>query len=268
MTISAEKAADKTQTGKHIEDENLGAYSELFSAKSGSNGQDGGIVSALLTAGLQRGLFDVAVVVKRKEGYQAEAVAAENAAEVEAAKGTKYLRVLTTPKLRELVAEGRKKIAVVCTPCQAKAARKIQQTLKQQAPDLEVTIVGLFCFEAFNYAKLKQQTQKTLGINIDKAEKIQISKGKFTAYINGKAHSCRAKDLDGAVEEGCRFCSDFQALHADISVGSVGSPSGYSTVIVRTDAGKRLLENLGITKADVDKEEIVKLSKLKKKHAK
>jgi coenzyme F420 hydrogenase subunit beta len=267
MANTAEKGADKTQTGTQIEDGNLGSYNELFSAKSSIKGQDGGVVSALLVEGLQRGLFDVAVVVARKEGYRAEAVAAENVAEVEAAKGTKYLRVLTAPKLRELVAKGRKRIAVVGTPCQAKAARAIQKNLKQQVPDAEITIVGLFCFEAFNYAKLKTQTQELLGINIDEAQKTQIRQGKFTAYLDHREYSCRVGDLEGAVEGGCRFCDDFSAWHADVSAGSVGSPSGYSTVIVRTDAGKRLIENLGICRAEANKEEIAKVCKLKKAHA-
>jgi coenzyme F420-reducing hydrogenase beta subunit len=238
---------------KEIKDENLGAYSDLFSAKSGIEGQDGGIVTALLVKGIEEGMFDSAIVVQRKEGYNAEAVIAKNISEVMSARGTKYLRVRVTPKLRELVDQGKNRIAIVCTPCEVKAARKIQQTLKNNSPDSEVTIIG--------------EIKTRLGIDIDKAEKTQIRKGKFTVNLDGKEYSCKVKDLNGAVEKACHYCDDFSAQLADISVGSVGSQIGYSTVIVRSEVAKKLLENLDVTKEAVDKEEIIKLSKLKRERA-
>ena len=84
-------------------DENLGVYSDLFSAKSSIDGQDGGVATALLISGMQKGLFDAALVCKRIDGYYSEAVVAENAEEVKAAKGTKYMRVHMMGKLAELV---------------------------------------------------------------------------------------------------------------------------------------------------------------------
>ncbi len=40
----------------------------------------------------------------------------------------------------------------------------------------------------------------------------------------------------------CRACGDLTAVYSDISVGSIGSEEGWSTILVRTEAGKRLLE--------------------------
>jgi coenzyme F420 hydrogenase subunit beta len=252
---------------KEIKDEHLGAYSDLFSAKGGIDGQDGGIVTSLLIKGIKEGMFDSAIVVQRKEGYNAEAVIAENISEVMAARGTKYLRVRVTPKLRELVDQGKKRIAIVCTPCEAKAARNIQLTLMSNSSNVDVTIIGLFCFEAFNGTKLKEEIKTRLGVDIDKAEKTQIRKGKFLLYLDGKEYSCKVRDLDKATEKACHYCDDFSAQLADISVGSVGSQIGYSTVIVRSEVGKKLLENLDIAKEGIDKEEIIKLSRFKKQRA-
>jgi coenzyme F420 hydrogenase subunit beta len=252
---------------KGTKNENLGVYCDIFSAKSGVDGQDGGIVTALLVKGIKEGIFDSAIVVQRKEGYNAESVVADNVNDVMAARGTKYLRVRVTPKLRELVDQGKKKIAIVCTPCEVRAARKIQQTLKRNSSNQELTILGLFCSEAFNYGKLKEEIKTRLGADIDKAEKTQIRKGKFIMHLKGKEYSCNVRDLDKAVEKGCHYCDDFSARLADISVGAVGSQNGYSTVIVRSEAGKKLLENLDIAKEEVDKEEIIKLSRLKKQRA-
>jgi coenzyme F420 hydrogenase subunit beta len=50
------------------------------------------------------------------------------------------------------------------------------------------------------------------------------------------------KDFHGAALKGCDECSDFLGRAADVSVGSVGSTAGYSSLIVRTEAGARALD--------------------------
>ena len=250
---------------KGTKDEDLGVYCDMFSAKSGVEGQDGGVVTALLIRGFEEGILDSAIVVRRGEGYSAEAVVATNASEVSAAKGTKYVRVNVIQKLRDLISQGKKRIAIVCTPCQVKAARKIQQTLKN---DCEITIIGLFCFEAYDSAKLKKEIKTRLNVDLDKAEKTQIRHGKFSVVSNGQESSCKVRELDNATEKACGFCDDFISKFADISVGSVGSKNGCSTVIVRSKCGERLLENLGFIKESVDKDEIARLAKFKRKRAK
>lgn len=252
---------------KGNKDENFGIYSEILAGKSSIDGQDGGIATALLVSGMQKGLFDSAIVVKRTDGYNSEAIVAENIDEIINAKGTKYLRVKMMSKLGQLINNGKKKIAIVGTACEVRAARRIQQILLKEFPDVEITIVGLFCFEAFDYEKLKRETQRLLGVDLDKAEKTQIHKGKFIVQTDGKECSCSVRDLNKAIENGCAYCDDFTAKLADVSVGSVGSPDGYSTALVRSERGKKLIEKLELAKADVNTEEITKLSILKKKRA-
>jgi coenzyme F420-reducing hydrogenase beta subunit len=250
---------------KGTKDGDLGVYCDLFSAKSIIEGQDGGVVSALLVKGFREGLFDTAVVVRRMQGYNAEAVVAENAEDALSAKGTKYLKVNVTKKLRELISQGKRRIAIVCTPCEAAVARRIQQTIDKEC---EITIIGLFCFESFNREKLIDEVKARLGVELGSAEKTQIRQGKFTATVNGKEASCRVRDLDGAVEKACHLCDDFTSRLADVSVGSVGSKQGYSTVIVRSNRGENLVQNLDAAKDTVDKQEIAKLAQFKKKRSK
>jgi len=252
---------------KGTADENIGVYSDMFSAKSSINGQDGGVASALLVSGVERGLFDSAIVVKRISGYWAEAVVAENVDGILQAKGTKYIRVHMMSKLADLIAKGKRKIAVVGTACQVRAARRVQRSLLGEHPDLELTIIGLFCFEEFNYYKLKEETKRLLGVDFDRAEKTQIRKGKYIVQVDGKENSVSVKELSNAVEKGCLSCPDFTANYSDISVGSVGSDDGYSTVIVRSDVGEKLLERLDLAKGKVKKEEVTKVAIQKKKRA-
>ena len=253
---------------KGTADEDIGVYSELFAAKSSIKGQDGGVATALLVSGMKKGMFDAAIVVKRTDGYFAEAVIAENADEVAEGKGTKYLRIPLVSKLEELLEKGKRKIAIVGMACEVRAARRIQQVLLETYPDLELTVIGLFCYECFDYFKLKEETAKLMDVDLDSVEKTQIQKGKFIVQVKGTEKSISVKDLNKAVEGRCLDCPDFSAEYADISVGSVGSDEGYSTVIVRSDVGKVLFESLNLAKTKADKEEIAKLSVLKKKRAK
>ena len=249
---------------KGTKDEDLGIYCDLFSARSSIKGQDGGVVTALLTKGLHEGTFDAAIVVRFTDGYTAEAVVAETAEDVLTAKGTKYLKVNVTKKMRELINQGKKRIAVVCTPCEVSKARKIQQTTGK---DCEITIIGLFCFEAFNKDRLREEMKTHLGVDLNSVEKMQVQQGKFTAQVEGRAVSCRVKDLDCASEKTCRFCDDFTSRLADVSVGSVGSKLGYFTVVVRSEVGEKLVKNLEAAKDTVDKPEVAKLAKFKKARA-
>jgi coenzyme F420-reducing hydrogenase beta subunit/Na+-translocating ferredoxin:NAD+ oxidoreductase RnfD subunit len=253
---------------KGTADENIGVYSDMFAAKSSIDGQDGGVATALLISGMKKKMFDSAIVVQRTDGYWAEAVIAENVDEIMKAKGTKYIRVNMMSTIGDLLAKGKRKIALVGTACQVRAARRLQKMLLREFPELELAIIGLFCYEEFDYEKLKGQTAKLLGVNLDLAEKTQIHKGKYIVRVDGKDHTVSVKKLDDAVEKRCLRCPDFTAKYSDISVGAVGSADGYSTVIVRSDVGKKLLEKLDLDKGKLEKDEITKLAILKEDRAK
>jgi predicted molibdopterin-dependent oxidoreductase YjgC len=98
-TLAEDVEKIERQFLKGKKDENFGVYSEVFAAKSSIDGQDGGVATALLVSGMQRGLFDAAIVVQRTDGYNSEAVIAENVDDIIKAKGTKYLRVKMMSKL-------------------------------------------------------------------------------------------------------------------------------------------------------------------------
>jgi coenzyme F420-reducing hydrogenase beta subunit len=249
---------------KGHKDADLGVYCNMFSAKTVFEGQDGGVVTALLVKGFKKGLFDSAIVVHHKGGYKAEAKVAKSAEEAIAAKGTKYLRVDVTAKLRELVDQGKKRIAIVCTPCETKKVRKIQQTLPINC---QITVIGLFCFRAFNKAKLKEEISKRFKVNLDEAEETRVHHGKFILHVDGKEHICQLKDLDSAMDNVCAYCEDFTAQFADISVGSTGSREGFSTVIVRSKVGEDLIEKLNACIEAVDKASVAKLVKSKRERA-
>ncbi len=260
---------DEFLTG--VRDEELGVYSSIIAGKALHKlprGQDGGIVSSLLVAGLENDMIDAAIVVPRKtEGVRA--AIANEVGEIAAARGTKYVRVSVISSLIDALREGKRRIAVVGTPCQIRAIRKMQKDglLKNEFPDAQIILLGLFCFESFRQRDLKNLINGIMGIDLDDADKIQITKGSYVVSIGDEDRSCSVKDLEAAVSAGCQFCSDFVSRLADISVGSVGSPEGYSTVIIRSGTGKRLVEADGFSGAEVNRDEIVRLSRLKRRRA-
>jgi len=219
------------------QDEGFGIFHEVSAVQKASGGDDRGVVTSLLLEGMRSGLFDSAVVVRRGTCQRAEAFIAENPEEIISAQGSKYELVPVPEKFIEAVVErGKKKIAIVGLPCQVVGIREIQKTM----PDIDLTVIGLFCMENFRYQILKQSITDILHIDLDTAESVFISQGEFIVSVNGKRMSCRVKDLIAAVRAGCLFCTDFTSELADISVGMVGSPDGYSSVIVRSEKGAEL----------------------------
>lgn len=73
------------------------------------------------------------------------------------------------------------------------------------------------------------------------------------------------------MREACEYCYDFAAEFADLSVGSIGSELGWSTVITRSDAAKDLVkraEEAGVIESkklsEAQVKEVRKLASYKK----
>lgn len=249
-------------------DDVLGVYSDIVAGKTSIDGQDGGMVTSLLIKGMENGIFDAAIVVQRKDGYNPEIVVATNVEEIKRARGTKYLRVPIVSKLEEALKQGKRKIAVVCTPCEVRAVRKYQRVhLKREFPGAKITILGLFCFESFDYFGLLEETKRIMGVDLDQAEKTQITSGNYVVTLDGTDYSCSVRELGNVARKGCSYCDDLTSQLADISIGSVGSPESYSTVIVRSEVGKKLLDATDFQKSQIDGNGIVKLTKFKRRNA-
>jgi coenzyme F420 hydrogenase subunit beta len=75
------------------------------------------------------------------------------------------------------------------------------------------------------------------------------------------------RELENEVREGCRFCGDLVSRLADLSIGSIGSPDGCSTVIVRSERGKELLEGVQFIRREINRDEVIKLARLKRRNA-
>lgn len=262
----------------------LGCYKGVYAARTKLENvarvcQDGGIATTALVHALEEGIIDSAVVTVRDEVWRSGSKVATTAEDVVKSAGTKYTASPTLIGVREAFFEkDRKAIGVVGRPCEVYAARKMQYYPEISGfGDSIAFIVGLFCMESFDYKPLFGYLAGA-GIDARSIGKFTITKGKFIVTgVNGEVLlSTPIKKMRSYVRSACHYCEDFTALLADISVGSVGSPDGWSTVIVRTEVGEEVFGGMvekGYVEAKLIDEVkpglplVVKLAESKRKEA-
>jgi len=233
-------------------DEPLGISRGIFVGKATrreiqSQAQDGGVVTALLAYALESKLIDAAVVAGRDAKWMAKPEVATNYDHLVKNAGTKYTPSPTMLGVRSAVDEYAKdKVGLVGTPCQIKAVRRIQTSpLGNLRLAKAITLsIGLFCMESYAYPKLVETYIASKGIDPATITRMGIKKGSFIAW-NGENEVLHVplKEVDAFVRNSCKQCDDFTAEFADISVGGVGCPDGWSTVVARTEKGMDLLTN-------------------------
>ncbi|OYV10879.1 MAG: coenzyme F420 hydrogenase beta subunit [Methanosaeta sp. NSP1] len=229
------------------EDEALGIYRKAVAAQAQpmlEAAQDGGVATALLVQALQSGMIDCAIVTARDEEWRTQTLIATTPEEIRSAAGTKYTINNSVMAVKEALEMGYKKIGFVGTPCQIQGLRKVKllEEPYQFGQDKIALLVGLFCMENFDYDALMTGLVKAkFGLEPRDVARFEIKKGMFRAIDkNGKVQEVKIEETDPYTFPGCGPCFDFASELADVSVGSVGSPDGWSTVLTRTDVGEKL----------------------------
>ena len=246
------KVLNMTQekTSEIKEYQKVGHFIEAYSARTKIKEisdicQDGGISSTCLHYLFENNKIDLALGAKMSNTlWRPEPVLLKNKEDILSTAGTKYvnnpnLQLLNQNELKD------KKIAVVGVPCQ------MQALLKSKIYDIGFPSlnninyrIGIFCMESFSYESLLKICEK-LNVDINNAKKMDINKGKFFVYTkNGEELNIPIKEISHLGREDCEMCYDLTSESADISIGSIGSPSGWNTVLVRTEKGKELYEEL------------------------
>lgn len=211
--------------------------------------QDGGMVTALLVALLEAGEIDGAVVAREDaaETWKGVPYVATTAEEVRACGGSFYNQTLA---LGHLDLKGydlppNPRLVLVGTPCEVQGLRAMQARpwthWGTSQVDSVVLTIALLCTKSFNYeALMLRELRDQRGIDLDRVGRVDVIRGRLIVDdIEGRTIVDEPiRDFHGAALKGCDECADFLGYGADISVGSVGSADGYSTVLVRTRAGQ------------------------------
>ncbi|MHA1792211.1 MAG: Coenzyme F420 hydrogenase/dehydrogenase, beta subunit C-terminal domain [Promethearchaeota archaeon] len=238
-------------------------------------GQDGGVTTSLLIYLLEKGLIDGAVVTQRDENWHARPAFVKTRQEIVDAAGSLYVHSQTVKELFNALKEDNHAIAFVGTPCNIDAIAKMETSpYGVMLYNLRNRIfkIGLFCMDSFAPETLYSFFERE-GIDLKKIKKMDISMGKFNLYNEegNKVKSFKIKALNKYKSSSCNFCVDLTSEHADVSIGSVGSPEGYNTILCRSAFGALVLKDaaengyIELKEADdKDLDGVLRLAKMKK----
>lgn len=258
----------------------LGGYIDVIAAKTTRDipkRQSGGAVTGILAHALDTGMIDAVVTIgEDRFTMRPVSVVITSREQLLHEAGSRYSWWVPFLAALKTAVVNRKfnKIAIVGVPCAIQAVSRIRNSdhdlLRPYARSIRL-VIGLFCTESFDYeALIGKKLKSEHNIATWEIKKLDV-RGKLEVSMkDGSTFSFPMKELDETVRTGCHYCTDTTALFSDISAGSVGSPEGYTTLIVRNLVGKSFLESAVqagdlMVSGDVDPGAIEKLASAKKR---
>ncbi|MFW9786018.1 MAG: Coenzyme F420 hydrogenase/dehydrogenase, beta subunit C-terminal domain, partial [Candidatus Heimdallarchaeota archaeon] len=226
----------------------IGGYFNAYSGSTTKDAikkvkQDGGVVTSLLEYLLENKLVDAIIAVKHsKDLWKPEPVIVDNVKDLYITGGTKYANAATLSFIE--AAKNYERIAVVGVPCMMKAIEKgiLFPSGLPFFKNIKYTI-GLFCMESFPYEGVVQLTKDKFDKDINDLTKMNIDSGKFIIKLkSGEELSVDLKEIKSYARHNCHYCEDLTSDYADISVGSIGSQGGWSSVVTRSKEGDEIYQ--------------------------
>jgi len=241
---------DKWVFGKE-QDKILGHYIIIISARLTNTAKEhlsieAGPITALLFTAMEANLIDCAIITDKDENFVPYPIMAKNQKEIFNGVGYKPSQSPTLSLVGDVINKEFTNTAVVGTPCQIQALRKLQNhpIFDYEAYDLISLAIGTFCFGTY-YNQLLTQCFKEYDINANEIIKIDSDKSKFKMkiYTNSNTKEIPLNFIyENSIRNACFSCSDYTSSFADISVGNIGSEDGWKTLIVRTERGKEIID--------------------------
>ncbi|MGA2432629.1 MAG: Coenzyme F420 hydrogenase/dehydrogenase, beta subunit C-terminal domain [Acidimicrobiales bacterium] len=247
-----ESEIDTQKFARERTEDEVWGIGDVFLARSTDpevveNGQDGGLVSALLIYALEHDVIDAALV-SGLEGdgstWVAQPRVARSRDDVLASAKSRYTYSANLLAYPEAIESGAERIALVGMGCMASAPGVMQSRKAGKiARRLSLTI-GLLCSKTFDDSIFEELFEAKYAIKRSDITKMNI-KGVFQLWTtDGNFHEIPLKEAQAFTREGCKQCPDFAAEHADISMGGIGAFGDWTLVIVRTDQGRALMDDM------------------------
>jgi coenzyme F420 hydrogenase subunit beta len=210
-------------------------------------GQDGGLVSAILLWCLANDRIDAALVSGLEgngQTWKAVPALVRTPEEVLATAGSRYTYSANTLAYARAVEEGNERLALVGMGCQA-SVPGIMRARKAGKPGRRLALsIGLLCSKTFDDAIFEELLQAKYGLDRQDIVKMNI-KGVLQIWMrDGAYHEVPLKECHQWTRDGCKACPDFAAEHADISTGGIGAFNDWTLTLVRTDAGREIVEGM------------------------
>ena len=215
---------------------------------------EGGAVTALLLNLFDRGHIDGAIVTRQMDPFHREPILAVSREEVIEAAGFHFdtshgLKHFShdyssfspsMQQLRPVIQKGLRRVAMVATPCQIKAFRKIE-TLGIVPTDAIKYCLGLFCSENFTIDRgERKRLAEQYGFRWEDVKNINIKEELMIHLNGGETKFIPLNEIDFMKRYADRYCSDYSAEYADISFGGIGAEEGWTTVVIRSNLGRAI----------------------------
>jgi coenzyme F420 hydrogenase subunit beta len=234
----------KLTEGESFELDGIGPVSAAYSARSldrPAGAQDGGIVTTMLERLLADGAIDGVLVTRRRGSFESEPYIARSPEELRESAGSIYDQSLPLTLVDPSILGAGGNIAIVGTPCQINGLHALREygVSHRDNPAANVTItIALFCTRSFDGRKLASILLDR-GVPLPRVGTVAVQDATLQCLAaDGEVlFEAPVKEFRDAALRGCDECADFTGRIADISVGSLGTPEGFTTVVVRTEAG-------------------------------
>jgi coenzyme F420 hydrogenase subunit beta len=214
---------------------------------------DGGVVTSLLVYLLEHRLIDGAIVSVSEGPFGRKPIVATTKEKIISAAGSRFIGKSNIEELgnfttysqtmfalRDIKNLDMLKIAVVGTPCQIHTIRKMQYLGVMPAHVVKY-VIGLFCYENFSFSVDKiDEVEETLGVSINDIKKINLKEEFIITTKDDEVKNIPLSELEKVARQACFACTDYANDFADISVGGIGSPEGYTTTVIRNEVGQKL----------------------------
>ncbi len=251
---------NKTYKFKDFKSMPLGDFEDIFSCQSTDPdflkyGTDGGVVNSIINYMIEKKIIDGAIVAKTEAPFSREAMFAGDKKDLIKSSGTK-LEISTqldeiqnfctyTRSIPELNHYKFKKLAIVGTPCQIYTIRCMQNLGVTPSEYIEICL-GLFCYHNFLFDKSQiKRFKKDFDVKFENITKINIKEDLILKIDpEGRVVHIPFDKIVDYVRPACFSCADFTNIYSDISFGGLGSPDKYTTVIPRTEKGKKLFQKV------------------------
>ncbi|MFZ7127407.1 MAG: Coenzyme F420 hydrogenase/dehydrogenase, beta subunit C-terminal domain [Desulfobacterales bacterium] len=229
------------------------------------NATDGGVVTALLLHLFDRGHIDGAIVTRQIGPFQREPWLATTRQELLDAAGffmdtsrgiDHFSKGYSTyspsvQEFRPMLQKGLRRVAMVGTPCQIHAVRKMEALGIVPSDSIRFRL-GLFCSGNFFFGEPERKDLENMGGFLwDDVDKINIRDAMIVKLTTGKTVTIPLEKLQPMKRYACHYCPDYSAEYADISFGGVGADENWTTVVTRSPIGRAIFADARATTLEV-----------------